>query len=95
MAYSGHLTRRRLSVFITLTVFCHRRWMQMPTWLRHVLRCLVLCTVLVAVIVVEQGFRRGWGELSEPGYWAGKAFVLVAVVVVYVVIAAIWGWGQS
>jgi hypothetical protein len=51
--------------------------------------------VLVGVIVVEQGVRRGWGELSEPGYWAGKAVVFAAVVVVYIVIAAIWGWGPD
>jgi hypothetical protein len=67
----------------------------MAAWLRHVLRCLLLCTLVVGVIVAEQGFRRGWGELSDPGYWAGKGFVFAAVAVVYVVIAAIWGWGPD
>ncbi len=67
----------------------------MATWLRHVLRCLLLCIVLVGVIVVEQGVRRGWGELSEPGYWAGKAVVFAVVVVVYIGIAAIWGWAPD
>ena len=62
---------------------------------RHVLPCLLLCTLLVGVIVVEQGFRHGWGELSEPGYWAGKAIVFAVVAVVYLVIAAVWGWAPS
>jgi hypothetical protein len=56
---------------------------------------LLLCTLVVGVIVVEQGFRRGWRELSEPGYWAGKAFVFAAVAVVYLVIGVIWGWGPD
>jgi hypothetical protein len=69
-----------------------RRRIQMANWLHHLLRCVLLCTLLVGVIVVEQGVRRGWGELSEPGYWAGKAIVFAVVAVVYFVIAAVWGW---
>lgn len=61
----------------------------MARWPRDVLQCLLLCTLLVGIIVVKQGFRRGWGELSEPGYWPGQAIVFAGVAVVCFVIAAV------
>jgi hypothetical protein len=50
--------------------------------------------LLVGVIVVVQSFR-GWEELYEPGYWAGKAVVFAVVAFVYILIAAVWGWDSA
>jgi len=41
----------------------------------------------VAIIVVH-GIRRGWDELSEPGYWVEKAVIFVIMTVVFAAFAS-------
>jgi hypothetical protein len=60
----------------------------MRPWVRTVLYGFLTCAFVVAVLVVWQGFRREWAQLSEPGYWVDKAVVLAIVAVLYAVSTA-------
>jgi hypothetical protein len=60
----------------------------MSPWIRSTLYGFLTCTFVVAVLVVGQGLRRGWDQLSETGYWTDKAIVFAVVAVLYVVFAA-------
>ncbi len=76
-------------------VFVEWRCIRIPSWLFHVIFGFLVCTSAVGFLIVSQALRRGWGELSEPGYWVGKAIVFAVAAVIYGVTAAIRGWGRG
>jgi hypothetical protein len=61
----------------------------MHTWVRTVLYGLLTCAFVVAVLVVGQGFRQGWDQLSDTGYWINKAVVFAIVAVLYTAFAVV------